>query len=157
MTNARKTTAFEILEALFGEGEERAYRTRTDVRHTLEDGAALKALGFTDDDQEAVEEAHALVSSSAEELMAQAREALIADCENFSDEEIIDGRGFFARIPVGCCDGIEVFDELEINTAYSDNKLEPGATTEEVNALCDRLIEDALNEFKQTLFIHGVD
>lgn len=157
MTFTRKTTALEILETLFGEGEERAYRTRADVRYALEDGAALKALGFTDDDQEAVEEAHHLVSSSAEELMEQAREALIADCEGFSDEEIIDGCGFFARIPVGCCDGMKVFDELEINTDYSDNKLEPGATEEEVAALCDRLIEDALAEFEQTLHLHGIE
>lgn len=152
-----RTTALEILCELFGEGEERAYRTREDVRNALEDGAALAALGYTDDDQEAIEEAHTLVSSTAEQLMAQARETLIADCEQFSDEEIIDGCGFFARIPVGCCDGINVFDELEINTGYSDCKLEPGATTEEVNALCDRLIEDALSEFKQTLYIHGIE
>lgn len=154
---ARKTTALEILEELFGEGEDRYQITRAQVRAALEDGAALAALGYTDNDQEAIEEAHALVSSTAEQLMAQAREALSADCENFSDEEIIDGCAFFARIPIGCCDGTNVFDELEISTDYTDWKLQPGATTEEVDALCDRLIEDALKEFEQKLHFHGVE
>lgn len=34
------------------------------VLYALEDGAALATLGITDDDQEAVEEAHALVKAA---------------------------------------------------------------------------------------------
>ena len=36
------------------------------IRDTLEDGAALSAIGVTDSDQEAVEEAHAEISALLE-------------------------------------------------------------------------------------------
>ena len=39
--------------------------TMQEVRDVLEDGAALAALGITDEHQEAVEEAHALTDRAA--------------------------------------------------------------------------------------------
>jgi hypothetical protein len=36
--------------------------TREDIRFALEDGEALTALGFCDDDQEAIECAHDMIS-----------------------------------------------------------------------------------------------
>lgn len=50
-------TAAEIIEMIRSEGAD----TDRDVIYVLEDGAALLALGITDDDQESVEEAHDLL------------------------------------------------------------------------------------------------
>lgn len=54
-------SAQDIIQIIRDAGAEDAQA----IRDTLEDGATLAALGITDDDQEAVEEAHAMVSNEA--------------------------------------------------------------------------------------------
>jgi len=51
-------TAQDIIEIITNAGAE----DNESIRFTLEDGAALLSLGVTDEDQETVEEAHAIVS-----------------------------------------------------------------------------------------------
>lgn len=60
------TTARDIIDTIAAglgleDGAALAAEDRCRIRAVLEDGAALAALGITDDDQEAVEEAHDLV------------------------------------------------------------------------------------------------
>lgn len=54
-------TAQDIIDLIKEAGAEDAQS----IRAVLEDGAALLALGITDEDQEAVEEAHFMVSNEA--------------------------------------------------------------------------------------------
>ncbi|NLA67977.1 MAG: hypothetical protein GX856_07015 [Gammaproteobacteria bacterium] len=49
-------TAAEVIALIRADSPD---ATADQIRDALEDGAALAALGITDDDQEAVEEAHA--------------------------------------------------------------------------------------------------
>ena len=62
MTNR---TYIDVLQAIAMSSEEPL--TTEQVLDILEDGAALAALGFGDEDQEAIEEAHALVKPRIEE------------------------------------------------------------------------------------------
>lgn len=155
MFTSNKTTAQQVLETIWGENE---FLERFEVRSVLEDGNALTALGFTDNDQEAIEEAHALVSVSKAELLEQARDLLISDCEQFSDEELIDGKAFGACLEVAYTDGLgKVFTEFCINTDYTDRKLTEESTKEEIEALCDDLIRDALDELDNQLDYYGIE
>ena len=52
-------TASEVLDLIRADSPD---ATPAQIRAALEDGAALAALGITDDDQEAVEEAHASIA-----------------------------------------------------------------------------------------------
>lgn len=56
------TTACEIIEALREEGYD-----NQQILDALEDGAALADLGYTDDDQEAIEEAHEIIRKKLRE------------------------------------------------------------------------------------------
>lgn len=116
-----------------------------------------RRVRFAYDDQEAIEEAHALVASDRDGLMTAAREAITANAAEFSDQEIIDGRAFGAELPVAYCDCGKVFCSIEFHSDYSDGQLEEGATHEEVQALVDRLIEDALDELETRLSLLGID
>lgn len=149
----KKLTAIDILEEAFDEG---AFE-REQVRDALEDGYYLTQCGYSDDDQEAIEEAHALVNSTRAEIMSAAREAITANAEEFCDEEIIEGRVLGAEIPVAYCDWGKVYDTIEFHSDYSDNKLEEGASPEEVQALVNRLIEDALAELETRLSQLGIN
>lgn len=51
-----KTTAQEIIDDLRNEGFD-----DQQILYALEDGAALADLGYTDDDQEAIEEAYEII------------------------------------------------------------------------------------------------
>lgn len=155
MFTPNKTTAQQVLEIIWGENN---FLERFEVRAVLEDGNALTALGFTDADQEAIEEAHALVSVSKEELLDQAREILTEDCEQFSDEELIEGKAFGACLDVGYTDGLgKVFTEFYINTDYTDRKLTEESTKEEIDELCDDLIRDALDELDTQLDYYSIE
>jgi hypothetical protein len=54
-------TAQEIIDLIKESGAENTQ----EIRDTLEDGAALLALGITDEDQESVEVAHDMASHEA--------------------------------------------------------------------------------------------
>ena len=58
MTN--RNTALEIIEAIT---DELIDATNQDILNALEDGQALATLGFDDEDQEAIEEAHFIIKA----------------------------------------------------------------------------------------------
>jgi len=57
-------TAIEIIEAIKADVQG---IDAQGIKTALEDGAALAALGITDDDTEAVEEAHAIICQTVEQ------------------------------------------------------------------------------------------
>lgn len=61
----KKTTVHDVIRAVFASKDSPAYNDRAAAIAALEDGAALAALGFTDDDQEAIEAAHSLLTQCA--------------------------------------------------------------------------------------------
>lgn len=55
------STAFQFIEAIASNMSE-VKKSLIDIRNVLEDGEALGYLGATDEDQEMIEEAHAMVT-----------------------------------------------------------------------------------------------
>lgn len=127
----RKRTDLDVIELIKAQGPG---ITDKQIVETLEDGAALAALGLTDDDQTAIEGAHAVISH-------RMREALEAVADGFSDGEIIDGVHIGATIEFAG-------KQFKAISYPSDGKLSDGATGSEVDALCEDMIEDALNHIE---------
>lgn len=102
-----KLTARQIIEAIESESAEPL--SNEQILDVLEDGAALSALGLTDDDQEAIEEAHYLVKTRMNPTMTyrtyfDVYEAIVNHCiktsrpliEAIEDAEVLAALGLGA-------------------------------------------------------------
>lgn len=156
------TTACDVLRDVFDElaATWRAYvyvPTRKEICAVLEDGEALAGMGFTDDDQEIIEEAHRLASKTAAEIIEEARKALYHDSASYSIEEIKAGIVIGCTVEAAYVDHKQVFEEVAVSTAPTDGELAADATPEEVQALINHLIESAIEELKHDLTALGIN
>lgn len=131
MTRTAKTIIADLCKELDDSETEREFIER--ALAALEDGAALEAMGITDDDQEAVEEAHFIL-----ENQMKMYEALYEVFDGYSDAELVNGAAAEALIE-------NSGRHFYARTDPTNHRIKEGATDEEISKVLVSLIEDAIH------------